>query len=304
MTGAPPGGGGSTSNVDSAPIPPFMRSSTFDGRKIYLKVQRPGENPQPLPNNPSWFASIIEGKLGKPLRKEIEMSIDSRGLSYTLSTYNIQLAEELKRIKQLDTNTIIEIIDHPNLNKRLGMVYQPETMDVPEEELLKQLANQGVLAVRKITKFVEKKQVNTPLIVLTFGSTRLPKEVFFGWMKVSVRTYYESPMICRNCLEYRHTKKRCSQPTRCTRCSQNHSNMENTCKEKFRCPHCPEEENEHSAAGRKCPLYRHEEAVIRCKTDESISWAEARRRIGSPNAKPTYASVTDADSARKDKPHQ
>ncbi|XP_055589179.1 uncharacterized protein LOC129741467 [Uranotaenia lowii] len=77
--------------------------------------------------------------------------------------------------------------------------------------------------------------------------------------------------------------------------------MENKCEEKFRCPHCPEGENEHSAAGRKCPLYRHEEAVIRCKTDESISWAEARRKVGSLNAKPTYASVTDADSARKDK---
>ncbi|XP_055591122.1 UPF0746 protein DDB_G0281095-like [Uranotaenia lowii] len=92
-----------------------------------------------------------------------------------------------------------------------------------------------------------------------------------------------------------------SRKTRCTRCSGSHSNTDNACKEKFCCPHCPEENNEHSAAGRKCPLYRHEEAVIRVKTDESISWAEARKRVSLPNARPTYASVADADNVQKDK---
>ncbi|XP_055592682.1 uncharacterized protein LOC129744269 [Uranotaenia lowii] len=301
MDGAPPGGGGPTIYVDSSPIPPYMRSSNFDGRKIFLKVQRPGENPTPLPKNPFWFSSFVEAKIGKPLRKEIDMAIDGKGLSYTLSTYNTKLAEELKKIKELDTNTAIEIIDHPGLNKTLGIAYLQEATDISEEEILKELKSQGVTAVRKITKYIEKKQVNTPMMVLTFGSTKLPKEVYFGWIKVSIRTYYESPMFCKNCLNYRHTKKRCDQTTRCTRCAGNHPNTENSCKEVFRCPHCPDGKNEHSAAGRKCPLYRHEEAVIRCKTDESISWAEARKRVGPFNAKPTYASVTDADSANKDK---
>ncbi|XP_055604698.1 uncharacterized protein LOC129752933 [Uranotaenia lowii] len=181
------------------------------------------------------------------------------------------------------------------------MVYLQESTDISEEELLKQLKSQGVTAVRKITKFIKKQKVNTPMMVLTFGSTRLPKEIYFGWIKVSVRTYYDSPIFCKNCLNYRHTKKRCDQPSRCTRCAGDHSNKDNNCNEVFRCPHCPEGNNEHSAAGRKCPLYRHEEAVIRCKTDESISWAEARKRIGPLNARPTYASVTDADSAQKHK---
>ncbi|XP_055589844.1 uncharacterized protein LOC129742025 [Uranotaenia lowii] len=207
----------------------------------------------------------------------------------TVTTSSLEVAEKLLSMTTLLDKTEIEVVLHPTLNFVQGVVYQPDCIDFKEEDILNEIESDGVTAVRRIMKRDEKKNLkNTPLLVLTLCSTVLPEYVCFGLLRVPVRPYYPSPMICRGCGSYGHTHKRCDS-TICPVCFRDHPTTEGQiCSNNKYCKHCNQEG--HSPTSRDCPSFQKEEAVIRLKVNKRITFQEARAEMNQTWNKPTYSS--------------
>lgn len=190
---------------------------------------------------------------------------------------------------ELTDGTKIEIVPHPTLNTVQGIVFDADSINRDEKSILEFLESQGVQAVRRIKKRVNGALRNTPLLVLSFRGTILPDHVYFGLMRIKVRVYYPSPLLCFNCAAYGHSKKVCQQTTICLRCSTPHDVPEGEqCVNPPNCLHC---KTDHQVTSRDCPKFKEEEKIIRLKTDQGISFAEARRICAEETKKQTFAGI-------------
>lgn len=192
------------------------------------------------------------------------------------------------KLDKLIDGTPVEVINHPTLNVVCGVIYDLDTVNESEDYLKEMLQHEGVVNVRRIRKRVGESFKNLPLVVLSFYGTKLPDYVFFGLMRVQVRAYYPSPLLCFRCGTYGHSKKVCD-PTKfqgiCLRCAEQHDpNEPPPCQRDAHCKKC---NGPHAVNSRDCPVYKNEERIIKIKVDQGLSFGEARSMFKSIS--PSYA---------------
>lgn len=224
---------------------------------------------------------------------KVHGSKEARGARYILRTKYKSISEKLKQIRELPDKTPVEIIEHPTLNTVQGVVFEPDSIDHSGEYIRHNLESQGVCDARHITKRDGKVVRNTPLIVLTFNGTVLPKFVYFGRLRVSVRCYYPSPMMCFCCANFGHPSKYCDTKKYtqvCLTCSgTTHELIKGAkCSLPAHCKNCGQD---HSPVSKQCPVYREEEAIIRLKIDRRLSYSEARAEYRKANGGTSISSV-------------
>lgn len=132
-------------------------------------------------------------------------------------------AKSLLSISKFGTlNYGVNVREHGSLNTSQGIIYCRDAQSLTEEEIVQGLQEQNrkVTHVHKIKKMVKGALVDTPLCVLTFNSTILPSHIKFGFIHLNVDLYIPSPMKCKNCFQFGHSKKKCSRDRRCMLCSE------------------------------------------------------------------------------------
>lgn len=297
---APPG-----DPPDGSRCPKWMLRGDELGHTIALqmKVRISGNNTNEnesesslrLPKDPFVIGNAVLLILGAKEARKVHASKEAQGSRYILRTNSKSICGKLKQMHELPDHTPIEVIEHPTLNTVQGVLYDPDTIDQPEKYILENLEDQGITNVRRIMKRCAEKLVNTPLLVVTFNGSVLPQYVYFGVLRVKVRQYYPTPMLCYRCGNYGHSKKRCDEKRYqliCLNCSGNHEMIENTpC---IAPPFCKNCKRGHSTTSKDCPVYREEEAIIRLKTDRGLTYAEARSEFRETHRGPSYSSVTQA----------
>lgn len=155
-------------------------------------------------------------------------------------------------------------------------------LDEEDEEIRKHLAKDGVTYVRRIKKRNSTGNlINTPILILTFNTTKLPEEIKVGFLRVKVRMYIPSPLRCTHCQMFGHSKKRCFGNPKCGKCAQELHNK-TTCTLEENCLQCLEEHhnsncntkpncvnctdnNKHFSFDRKCPRYIIENTISKKK---------------------------------------
>lgn len=183
----------------------------------------------------------------------------------------------------------VKVIEHISLNTVQGLVYCWDAKRLTEEEILEGLADEKVVAVRKMKrKEVGGALVDTALIVLTFKRSILPKSIMFGFIPVLVKPYIPNPMKCLNCFRFGHTRKHCKQERLCAQCSDLYHEG-STCKTGSRCVNC---KDHHNNWNKECPQFKREVAIQTIKIQEKISYFEARKKHDSLNlpASPSHVS--------------
>lgn len=231
----------------------------------------------------------IELKVGVEEARTINATREGRGTRYLLRTSSRSIYEKLIKITELTDGTEVEITPHPTLNTVQGVVYDPDSINKDENVILNYLKAQGVQSVRRIRKRINGGLKNTPVLILTFHGTILPKFVYFGILRMQVRTYYPSPMICFKCGSYGHSKKSCQQAAICLRCSMSHDLPEGEqCTNPPNCLYC---KTGHQTTSRECPKYKQEESIVSLKVDKCISYTEARRIFAEENKQKTFSGV-------------
>lgn len=275
-------------------VPSWLLSNDEIGYQIVLvmQVRRELDSGEKEINHrlpsPIVIGLSVEQVIGAEKAKEIVASKEGRGTKYLLRTNSRLTAEKLLTIKNLVDGTLVEVVPHSTLNSVEGVVYEPDSINDDEEKILDYLKCQGVTKVRRIRKRVNGTLRNTPLLVLSLKGAVLPQFIYFGLLRVPMRTYYPSPLLCYNCGIYGHPKKACKEASICLHCSQEvHISDGEQCQNPAFCLHCKANHPIHS---RECPKYQQEAKIIKHKTDNRISFGEARRELRD-RCGDTYASA-------------
>ncbi|XP_055591462.1 uncharacterized protein LOC129743451 [Uranotaenia lowii] len=262
-------------------IPEWMDTENLQGRLYYMFLRaKPGHT---LPKNPFVIGRSVEEYAGK-----VEGGFyEKRKSWYVVKIRSKDQGRKLFTLTALKDGTPIEIGRHPELNTRKFVVFCNEVEDMTDKQLEEELASQKITNVRRITKKIAGKIVNTPTLVLTINCTVIPEFINFGLLRVRTRPYYPQPMLCRRCLTYGHPKIRCQNEIACNICSSNHESQNCTSKVKF-CQNCKQN---HSPTDRACPIWMFESAALKLKTEQKITLTAARKQIERNSTNSSYADV-------------
>ncbi|GFV72324.1 uncharacterized protein TNCV_637861 [Trichonephila clavipes] len=123
----------------------------------------------------------------------------------------------LASLKQL-AHFNIQVKHHATFNYSHGVISAADLYNVTEEEILENLADQKVCAVRRITIRRDGQVLKTKYLILTFATPDLPQSVKVVYLHCPIRPYIPNPLRCFQFQRFRHSKTTCrGQPT-CARC--------------------------------------------------------------------------------------
>lgn len=191
---------------------------------------------------------------------------------------------------------------HPHLNSTKGIVYAAQLIDESEQNLLTELSDQKVVEVKRIRRLALPSEsllkdaegyVKTPLLIITFDTTTLPRKFKAGYLNLNVEVYVPNPMRCKNCQMFGHTKKWCKSNAACAKCSLefNDDHPEDImCTYNANCANC---HGSHEAFRKSCKRFKEEYAISRIKTTERISYHEAKQRFAQTNVTGSTTSVAE-----------
>jgi len=120
------------------------------------------------------------------------MLSDSLNLLKLVKTKNV--AEKFLKSKNLAGICEIECKLHESLNFVKGTIYAPFLVNVPDDEIVKELADQNVHSVFKFSRKVDGKLKPSGVILVTFDLYNLPSKLDVSWHTIKVREYIPNPM--------------------------------------------------------------------------------------------------------------
>ncbi|GBL63773.1 hypothetical protein AVEN_270006-1 [Araneus ventricosus] len=181
---------------------------------------------------------------------------------------------------------------NPTNQPTKGVITCGELLNVPTEEILKELQGQGVSHVRRISIRRDGQLLHTKHLILTFDSAKLPENIKAGYMRLSVRTYIPNPLRCFKCQRFGHSKPSCRGTLTCARCAEvGHESTDCTRTEK--CVNC---KGEHTSFSRNCIAWKQDKKIISTKIKKQISYHEARKLV-KPTPGNSYVSIAKKSSA-------
>ena len=159
---------------------------------------------------------------------------------------------------------------HSSLNTSKGTVYAPEFLHYAAEDLTRELAPHGATAVHRLKDRREDVLVDSPRLLLTFGSTQPPSSVKAGYVRLGLRLFIPTPRRCFTCQRFGHPAKYCrSKLSICVNCAEPAHGP--ACDAPPRYFHC---NGPHTAASPNCPEYLREE-ILAIRKREKVSAKDA-----------------------------
>lgn len=286
----PPGKPGEGSSRNFPPLPQPSRHdglANFGLQSVVVRMEHAITGTK-LPRAPFMLQRSVEAFLGE---KVLDASSEGRGMSYALKIRNGALATKLMGMKNLSDGTPIKISTHPHRNSVRCVVSNFDVINDSVEQICSELASQGVIGVKRITRKENGIDVNTPTLILTIQGTTVPTSIRFGWFIKTTRPHYQLPMQCFRCWAFGHTKQHCSVDALCGNCGKKaHLEEGKRCEEPAYCNTCNNED--HATSSRKCPTYEKENNIQRIRTDRNMSYPQARKEWESCNGENSFAKVT------------
>jgi hypothetical protein len=169
----------------------------------------------------------------------------------------------------------VKISAMDSMNTSVGSVYGRELLQCTVEELNTELKGQGIVNIERAMTM--KGGILTPngLHIITFDTNKLPSEMYIGYMRYTVRTYYPRPLRCSKCCIFGHSRKRCEKNEEACRTCKRAIHIGFPCaKDETYCRNC--EQEGHGSFDKECPKYLQELAIVRVKVDRNISYGQAR----------------------------
>ena len=138
-----------------------------------------------------------------------------RDINLLLLVRNQTVADKFLKAKSLLDICPTSVKLRDSLNYVKGIIYALCLNGVSEEEIVKELRHQGVVAMYKFMKKVDNsmegndyfvddlnpnatKQVYSGYMVLTFNLYFWQKIIHVAWYKVKIKLYFPNPMRCKN----------------------------------------------------------------------------------------------------------
>ncbi len=185
---------------------------------------------------------------------------------------NAKQADRIRRNEQIH-GTLTRSEPHRSLNVRKGVVRSPDLRGMDDDVLLDEWSEQGVSDVKRIFAFRDGEKKPTDSLIVTFDLQTLPKELTAGYLRLPVSLYVPQPLRCYHCQKYGHHKSQCKNKPACQVCS-GEGHDDRTCGNKPHCRNCGED---HAPSSKACSKWVQEKEICKIKTEQNISYPEARK---------------------------
>ena len=159
-------------------------------------------------------------------------------------------AETLLRLEQFMGGPATASIEDQH-NSAEAYAYAPALLNVSKQQLLTELASQGVIAIKRLRPQAD--GAKNPGLRIRLRGLNLPKTLKIGFDSIKLRRWIDPPLLCRNCAGYGHSAAHChSEKSQCLQCAGDHRT--DACKSSARrCAHC---DGPHPAWNRSCASLR------------------------------------------------
>ncbi|GBL98396.1 hypothetical protein AVEN_187734-1 [Araneus ventricosus] len=248
--------------------PPFSGQSSDQNFEKFFIIKRISEHSENFGNvSPFLVEKAITGSVGIVTSTKLMRSGD-----LLVEVASRQQALQIKKLQSLSTLSV-SVKSHETLNTSKGVITCGRLLNLPIEEITRELSGQGVKDVRRINIRRDGELVPTKHFILTFNTPRLPEYIKAGYVRCSVRPYIPNPLRCFKCQRFGHSKTNCRGTLTCARCAA--AGHESTgCKANEKCVNC---QGEHTSFSRSCPKWKVEKEVVAIKFKNNITFLEARR---------------------------
>ncbi|GBM02561.1 hypothetical protein AVEN_178492-1 [Araneus ventricosus] len=195
-------------------------------------IKRISSNKESFHNVSSFLVEKgISGQLG-----EVASVRKLRSGDFLIEVNSRKQAQQIIKLNNLPSIPVT-VTAHATLNFSKGIVSCGELLHTPVEETTKELENQRVTSVRRITMRRDGKLLDTKHLIITFHSPKLPECIKAGYMRLAVRPYIPTPLRCFKCQCFGHSKDSCRGTLSCARCAEaGHESSGCTAEEK--CVNC------------------------------------------------------------------
>lgn len=149
---------------------------------------------------------------------------------------NQKYANSLLKMNQFH-NLKVKAYPHERLHFSKGVICSRELTLCSIEEIKKQLKNQGVTEVKRITTKIEGKIKETNIYIMTFNTPTTPKELKIGYNIEKMEQYIPNPLKCFKCQRYGHHQYRYTCLPVCGRCGEQDIHID--CQKNYQLPGKP-----------------------------------------------------------------
>lgn len=270
------GGSGEGSATSSNVTATLMSQETADSPRFLVIKRTDGADFSRV--SPFLIHKAIYGLIGevKSLKKINE------GLLVE-TTSNAQ-SKRLHRVDRL-ADFPVTVNPHVSLNSSKGVIYCRDLLNCSVTEIEENLKEKGVISVKRIQTRRDGILTDTPNLILTFNTPKLPKYINAAMYRLEIRPFIPSPIRCFRCQHFGHTSSRCNKDEICICGKPKHEDL--ACEP----PVCVNCNGNHFAQDKGCPKYKEEAAIQRIKVTENIDYREAKKRVmvNTPTPGVTYA---------------
>ncbi|GBL73035.1 hypothetical protein AVEN_128198-1 [Araneus ventricosus] len=206
-----------------------------------------------------------------------------------IEVWSQQQAASIMKLERIG-NYEITVAAHTSLNQSRGVISESQLENDIESDILEDLKDQNVIAVRRITVKRDGQLLPTKNLILTFSLPSIPKSVRIAYLNCSVRPYIPNPLRCFKCQRFGHTVQACRGIQSCARCSlPGHDSQ--TCSTTPCCINC---KSDHPAYSKTCPLWKIEKEIQTVKIKQNLSFKEARKIVmdRTPRVGVSYSTIT------------
>ena len=248
-----------SSSEDESPSPPwphFLVMSSTDDNFKRLSPFAIQKGIQGIAGTPKSVKKLRSGDL----LIEVEKKSHSDNLLKARSLANIAVTTSPHRI----------------LNSSRGIVRDTngDLSFMSEAEIVEELSDQGVVAVRRFTVLRDGHRKPTRTYLMTFNSAVRPETIHAGYLLLRVSPFIPNPLRCFKCQQYGHHREACKNAEICHKCSE--VQHEGDCEKPLKCRNC---NGAHSASSKDCPKWILEKEVQKIKTTLGVSFQEARAKV-------------------------
>lgn len=256
-----------TKYKETTPFPQLPKCQPPNPRYIVMETSDPNK---PI----SSYSCFAVNRAILMISKDITSISQLRDGNLLLLVNNKQTADKFLLSKELFGLCSIKCKLHQNLNFTKGTIYAPYLNNIPDEEIVSELSDQGVVSIHKFQKIIDNKTTNTGVILITFDLFHLPDKIKVSWNSVNVREYFPNPMRCKSCQKLGHTKTHCKNAPACEQCNlPPHKPFDCT---RTQCANCLEE---HASSSNKCTKFIQNKEILKIKIKNKCTMNEAKRII-------------------------